>query len=82
MEINFGTVNIFELGQLISKKLKDDGITTPSELFVYVTNKEFQKIDEDLFYRNKKDESEIFVPSENEINILFDLVKIIIKVKN
>ena len=81
MEFKFGTMSIFELGQFISFKLKEDGVTMQSELTVYVTSEEFKKIDEDLYYRNRKDESQEFIPSEGEIDINFELVKIIVKEK-
>ena len=81
MEFKFGTMSIFELGQFISSKLKEDGITIQSELTVYVTSEEFKKVDEDLYYRNRKDESQEFIPSEGEIVINFELVKIIVKEK-
>jgi hypothetical protein len=81
MEFKFGTMSIFELGQFISSKLKEDGVTMQSELTVYVTSEEFKKVDEDLYYRNRKDESQEFIPSEGEIDINFELVKIIVKEK-
>ena len=81
MGFKFGTMSIFELGQFISSKLKEDGITIQSELIVYVTSEEFKKIDEDLYYRNRKDESQEFIPSDGEIDINFELVKIIVKEK-
>ncbi len=81
MDFKLGTMSIFELGQFISSKLKEDGITIQSELIVYVTSEEFKKIDEDLYYRNRKDESQEFIPSEGEIDINFELVKIIVKEK-
>ena len=74
-------MSIFELGQFISFKLKEDGVTMQSELTVYVTSEKFKKIDEDLYYRNRKDESQEFIPSEGEIDINFELVKIIVKEK-
>lgn len=78
MEFKFGTTNIIELGQYISSKLKENGITIQSEFKVYVDENEFKKIDEDLFYRNKKDDSQEFIPSEMEIIVNFELVKILI----
>lgn len=81
MDFKFGTMSIFELGQFISFKLKEDGVTMQSELTVYVTSEEFKKIDEDLYYRNRKNESQEFIPSEGEIDINFELVKIIVKEK-
>ena len=81
MEFKFGTMSIFELGQLISAKLKDDGITQQSKLYIYVDKEQFKKVDEDLFYRNKKSDNQEFIPSEGEIDINFEGVKVIIKEK-
>ncbi len=80
-EFKFGTASIFELGQNISSKLNEDGVTQQSELYIYLNEDEFKKVDEDLFYRNRKDESQEFIPSEGEIDINFDNVNIIIKQK-
>jgi hypothetical protein len=82
MDFKFGTMSIFELGQMISSKLKEDGITQKSELCVYLNEDEFKRVDEDLFFRNRRGDREDFVPSEGEIDINFEGVKIIIKVKS
>lgn len=82
MDFKFGTMSIFELGQMISSKLKEDGITQKSELCVYLNEEEFRRVDEDLFYRNRRGDREDFVPSEGEIDINFEGVKVIIKVKS
>lgn len=82
MDFKFGTMSIFELGQMISSKLKEDGITQKSELCVYLNEEEFRRVDEDLFFRNRRGDREDFVPSEGEIDINFEGVKIIIKVKS
>jgi len=79
MEFRFGTISIVELGNSISNKLKEDGITNKSELIVYLSDNEFRKVDEDLYYRNRKDDSDEFVPSDNEIIVNFEMVKIIVK---
>jgi len=79
MEFKFGTMSIFELGQMVSSKLREDGITQKSELCVYLNEEEFKKVDEDLFYRTKRGDREDFIPSEGEIDINFDGVKIIVK---
>lgn len=81
-EFKLGTSSIVELGSIISANLNDNGVVTQSELVIYLDKDEFKMVDEDLFYRNRKDNDEEFVPSEGEIIINFDLVKIIIKVKN
>ena len=82
MDFKFGTMSIFELGQMISSKLKEDGITQKSELCVYLNEEEFRRVDEDLFFRNRRGDREDFVPSEGEIDINFEGVKVIIKVKS
>ena len=79
MDFKFGTMSIFELGQMISSKLKEDGITQKSELCVYLNEEEFRRVDEDLFYRNRRGDREDFVPSDGEIDINFEAVKIIVK---
>ena len=75
-------MSIYELGQFISTKLKEDGITNKSELIVYVDKEQFKKVDEDLYYRNRKDESDKFIPSEGEIIVNFEDIKIIVKEKS
>lgn len=82
MDFKFGTMSIFELGQMISSKLKEDGITQKSELCVYLNEEEFRRVDEDLFFRNRRGDREDFVPSDGEIDINFEGVKVIIKVKS
>ena len=79
MEFKFGTFSIFELGQMISEKLKEDGVANQSELYVYLNEDEFKRVDEDLFLRNRKSPDDEFIPSEVEIYINIDLVKVIIK---
>lgn len=80
-EFKFGTASIFELSKIISSRLNEDGVTQQSELYVYLNEEEFRKVDEDLFYRNREDESQEFIPSEGEIDINFDNIKIIVKQK-
>ena len=79
MDFKFGSMSIFELGNIISGSLQKDGITQKAELIVYLNEEEFKKVDEDLFYRTKRDDKADFVPSEGEIDINFEAVKIIVK---
>ena len=81
MDFKFGSISIIELGNIIEEKLKEDGITEKAELTVYVNDDEFKKIDEDLFYRTRKDENIEFTPSEGEIEVNFEGVNIIIRKK-
>ena len=82
MNFKFGTLSIFEVGQIISEKLRDDGVSNQSELYVYLNEDEFKRVDEDLFLRNRKSEEDEFIPSEGEIDINVDMVKVIIKKKS
>jgi hypothetical protein len=82
MEFKFGFANIVELGNTISKKMIENGISEKAELTVYLDEEEFRKVDEDLFYRMRKNNTEQFIPSNGEINLNFENVKIIIKVKS
>ena len=82
MEFKFGFANIVELGNTISRKMIENGISEKAELTVYLDEEEFRKVDEDLFYRMRKNNTEQFIPSNGEINLNFENVKIIIKVKS
>jgi len=81
MEENFkfGTMSIFELGQMVSSRLKEDGVAQQSKLYIYLNDEEFKRVDEDLFYRNRINAEDKFIPSEGEININFGGVMIIVK---
>ena len=81
MDFKFGSISIIELGNIIEGKLREDGVTEKAELTVYVNDDEFKKIDEDLFYRTRKDENTEFIPSEGEIEVNFEGVNIIIRKK-
>jgi hypothetical protein len=81
MDFKFGSISIIELGNIIEEKLREDGVTEKAELAVYVNDDEFKKIDEDLFYRTRKDENTEFIPSEGEIEVNFEGVNIIIRKK-
>ena len=81
-EFKFGTMSISELAAMVVEKLKEDGVNEKSELFIYLNKDEFKKVDEDLFYRNKKNDDEEFIPSEGEIDVNFQDIKIIIREKN
>ena len=81
-EFNLSSMNIFTIGDALSDSLRDCGVSENAELTIYVNEEEFKMVDEDLFYRNRKVESEKFVPSEGEIDITFKGVNMIIKKKS
>ena len=81
-EFNLGSMSIFSLGSVLSETLAEYGVREKADLIIYLNNDEFSKVDEDLFYRNRKDEKEEFVPSEGEIDITFEGVNMKIKNKS
>lgn len=81
-EFKFGTLSIFEIGEFVSKRIMEDRVDGNAELVINLNDKEFKLLDEDLFYRMKTDESQEFIPSEGEIIVNFDKLKIVIKNKS
>lgn len=77
--ITLNTEKISNIGTFLSDSLKECNIKE-SELIVYVDKNSLRKIDEDLFYRLNNSEKE-FIPSDNEITVSFNNLKVIIKEK-
>jgi hypothetical protein len=75
-------MSIFSLGSVLSETLAEYGVKEKADLIIYLNDDEFKMVDEDLFYRNRKDEKEEFIPSEGEIDITFEGVNITIKKKS
>jgi hypothetical protein len=80
-EFNLSSMSIFSLGSVLSETLAEYGVKEKADLIIYLSDDEFNKVDEDLFYRNRKDEKDEFIPSEGEIDITFEGANIIIKKK-
>ena len=78
MELKLNSYEIYNIGETISKRLFENGITNKSELIITVDKEGLRKIDEDLFYRCNK-ENEEFIPSDGEVNV--DFKNLIIKIK-
>ena len=78
-EFNFGFAKIVELGNIISEKLIEYGVGNESELVIYLKPEAFLKADEDLFYRIRNDDSEEFIPSEGEIDVKFENIKMTLR---
>ena len=74
-------MSIFSLGSVLSETLAEYGVKEKADLIIYLNDEEFKMVDEDLFYRNRKDEKEEFIPSEGEIDITFEGTNITIKKK-
>lgn len=65
------------LGNTVSEILSKANVKEESVLRIKVDKHSFQKIDEDLFYRNE-DTNKEFQPSENEILLKFNNLLIFI----
>ena len=65
------------LGNTVSEILSKANVKEESILHIKVDKHSFQKIDEDLFYRNE-DTNKEFQPSENEIILKFNNLLIFI----
>ena len=81
-EFNLSSMSIFSIGSVLSETLAEYGVKEKADLVIYLNEEEFKMVDEDLFYRNRKDEKEEFIPSEGEIDITFEGVNITIKKGN
>ena len=81
-EFNLSSMSIFSLGSVLSETLAEYGVKEKADLTIYLNEEEFKMVDEDLFYRNRKDEKEEFMPSEGEIDITFEGANITIKKKS
>ena len=81
-DFNLSSMSIFSLGSVLSETLAEYGVKEKADLIIYLNEEEFKMVDEDLFYRNRKDEKEEFIPSEGEIDITFEGVNITVKKKS
>lgn len=71
---------IFELGEYIAKFLNDNGLRHENDLVIKVSKEELNKIDEDLYYRNKPEGKE-FIPSDTDVIVKFENLNIIFTVE-
>lgn len=76
-DLKLSTYGIADIGSVISNKLGEYNVHDAS-LVIKLSNDDFSKVDEDLFYRNKVDESVKYVPSDDCINVSFDNIDIVI----
>lgn len=75
---NLSTSNIEKIGVYLSNELQSVGVDE-SSLIIRLPRNEFKKVDEDLFYRNRDNDNEDYVPSDDEIHVSFDNVNVIIQ---
>lgn len=65
------SLDVADIGMEISEKLKGYKLSKDCMLEIPLTENDFKKMDEDLYYRQHLDENE-FVPSEDEIIVKFE----------
>lgn len=70
---------IITLGNNISEILYKANVKSENVLNIKVDPLSFKKIDEDLYYRGNENNDNEFQPSDNEINIKFSNLMIIIE---
>ena len=80
MELTLNSMKIFELGEYIAKFLNDNGLRHENDLVIKVSKEELNKIDEDLYYRNKPEGKE-FTPSDKDVIVKFENLNIIFTVE-
>ena len=78
-EIKLDKNTLIQLGNSLFDVLHEVNVTKDCQLIINVDNVSFKKIDEDIYYRDNKDENKNFEPSENEIVLKFHNLKIIIR---
>lgn len=81
MEFTLGTTAIVQLGNTVTEFLSKHGVEYPCELSIELPQNEFKKVDEDLFYRNNPSSDDEFMPSESEIDVKLNNLRIVIKKK-
>ena len=79
--VTLTTNEIARMGSVLSEILTENHAIECNELKIVVDDESFLKIDEDLFYRNRKDEKQEFRPSDKQIVVNFPNVRLYIKKK-
>ena len=79
MDWTINTNALFEVGAEVSQDLISHGVTATSVMTIPLGKEEFEKLDEDLFLRNKKSDDEEFKPSEGSIELFFE--QLVIKIE-
>ena len=79
-KFNLSSSKIEKIGVSLSNNLQEVGVRNAS-LVIRLSDKEFKKVDDDLFYRNKKSDDSEYVPSDDEILVSFDNVNVVIQKK-
>lgn len=79
MDFTLNTNILYEIGKNASTELLSHGVKTTATLLIPLGKEEFEKLDEDLFLRNKKSDDEKFQPSEGVIELFFE--QLVIKIE-
>lgn len=73
--------DIATIGLYVSNKLEEKKVTKNNTLVLIISKEELKKLDEDLYYRQNPNGTD-FVPSEKEISLNFENLKVIIMAEN
>lgn len=74
-EFNLGASSLIEIGATVGELLVKNGIKDKATLEIKVSDEDFKKTDEDLFYRNGG-KAEDYVPSIGKLIVNFKNLKI------
>lgn len=76
-EFRMDSMSIAEIAYNLGNSLYDRGVSY-CELRIPLNARDFEKVDEDLFYRNRGEGStEQFTPSDSEIDVKVGIVRVI-----
>lgn len=78
--VKLSSNKIFELGEYITKFLRENGVEKESDLLIRVDKSDLKKIDEDLYYRNKPEGGE-FTPSDENVIVNFENFNIVFAIE-
>lgn len=79
-EKQMGFFEILEIGKTLEKQLVSLDNKERNELKIYVDEESFNKIDEDIYYRQFPDGKD-FKPSDDTIFVNFEFIRIVISKK-
>lgn len=70
------STDIIEFGSNLNKKMHEFHFNKENSLIIKLNNDDFNALDQDLYYRQEHKENDVFIPSEDEINLSFEKINI------
>lgn len=79
--LHLGYNQILDLGQTIARKITEFNVNVPTRLTISLSDSDFRKVDEELYYRGTNKETE-YIPANNEVIVNFGSCKIVFEKEN